>query len=153
MNIEQKVIDLIEEKISDRDDLFIVSVKMHPNGKLIIQMDGDEGIGIDDCVAISRFVGFKLEEEDVIEHAYNLEVSSPGIDSPLVLRRQYVKNIGRKVAISQEGKVREGVLKEVSSEGVLIEEIIKEKGKKAVTTDSFIAFDQITEIKVLISFK
>jgi ribosome maturation factor RimP len=57
---------------------------MHSNGKLVVLVDGDKGIGIDDCVrAISRHVGFHLEEENVIETAYNLEVSSPGVDAPL----------------------------------------------------------------------
>jgi ribosome maturation factor RimP len=48
-----------------------------------------------ECAQVSRYVGFKLEEENVIEEAYNLEVSSPGIDTPLMLVRQYTKNIGR----------------------------------------------------------
>jgi len=108
MNIEQKVSELVEQKIADRPDLFLVGVKMHPNGKLIILMDGDSGIGIADCAAISRHVGFHLEEENVIEQAYNLEVSSPGIDTPLVLKRQYEKNIGRNVSVKQlDGVKRE----------------------------------------------
>lgn len=154
MNIEQKVSELVEQKIADRPDLFLVDVKMHPNGKLIVLMDGDQGIGIADCAAISRHVGFHLEEESVIENAYNLEVSSPGIDTPLKLKRQYEKNIGRNIAIklTDSGK-REGKLLQVAEEGITIEEIIKEKGKKAVQTESLIPFDQITETKVLISFK
>ena len=91
MNIEKRVKELIEEKIADRPELFIVDIKMHSNGKLIILVDGDNGIGIDDCVAISRHVGFHLEEENVVETAYNLEVSSPGLDTSLTLKRQYLK--------------------------------------------------------------
>src|SRR5271170_7672543 len=74
MNIEKRVKELVAEKIADKPNLFLVDVKMHSNGKLIILVDGDNGIGIDDCVAISRHVGFHLEEENVIETAYNLEV-------------------------------------------------------------------------------
>ena len=95
MNIEQRVTALVEEKIADRPDLFLVQVKMHSNGKLIILVDGDQGLSIQDCVAISRHVGFHLEEENAIEQAYNLEVSSPGVDMPLQLGRQYVKNVGK----------------------------------------------------------
>jgi hypothetical protein len=83
MNIEKRVTELVEEKIADMPNLFLVDVKMHSNGKLIVLVDGDNGIGIADCAAISRHVGFHLEEENVIEEAYNLEVSSPGIDTPL----------------------------------------------------------------------
>ncbi len=154
MNIEQRVTELVEDKIADRPDLFLVEVKMHPNGKLMILMDGDQGIGITDCVAISRHVGYHLEEENVIEHAYNLEVSSPGIDTPLKLKRQYEKNIGRNVSIKLTAAAkREGKLVQVTDEGLTIEEQKKEKGKKAELVESFVPFDQITETKVLISFK
>ena len=142
MNIEKRVKELVEEKIADKPNLFLVDVKFHSNGKLIILVDGDNGIGIDDCVAISRHVGFHLEEENAIETAYNLEVSSPGIDTPLTLPRQYTKNIGRTLGIKMaDGTKREGKL------------IKKEKGKKAEIVESVIPMDKITETKVLISFK
>jgi len=154
MTIEQKVSELVEQQIADRADLFLVDVKMHSNGKLIILVDGDSGIGIADCVAISRYVGFHLEEENTIEQAYNLEVSSPGIDTPLKLKRQYEKNIGRNLGIKlAEGVKREGKLLQVAEDGITIEEKIKEKGKKAELVESVIPFDQIAETKVLISFK
>ncbi|WP_207424549.1 ribosome assembly cofactor RimP [Desertivirga brevis] len=154
MTIEQKISELVEQKIADRPDLFLVDVKMHGTGTLIILVDGDNGLDISDCVAISRHVGFHLEEENTIEHAYNLEVSSPGIDTPLKLKRQYDKNVGRNLQIKlSEGVKREGKLLSVSDEGITIEEKIKEKGKKAELVESFISFDQIAETKVLISFK
>lgn len=154
MNIEKRVIELVEEKIADRDDLFLVSVKMATTGQLSILIDGDDGVAIEDCVAISRHVGFHLEEEEVIENAYNLEVSSPGVGTPLVLERQYLKNIGRLVSVKEvSGEKREGKLLAYQEDGILIEETVKEKGKKAMQQESLIPFDQITETKVLISFK
>jgi ribosome maturation factor RimP len=156
MDIEKRVTELVEEKISaeGRADLFLVSVKMHSNGKLVILVDGDKGIGIADCAAISRHVGFHLEEENVIENAYNLEVSSPGIDAPLVLARQYEKNVGRQVGIKMaDGSKREGKLTGVTEDTVVIEETKKEKGKRAEIIESTIPLAQITETKVLISFK
>jgi ribosome maturation factor RimP len=153
MNIEKRVRELVEEKIKDKPNLFIVEIKMHSNGKLIILIDGDKGVGIDDCAAISRHVGFHLEEENIIETAYNLEVSSPGIDTPLVSVRQYLKNIDRNLAIKMvNGVKREGKLKGITADAVIIEEKIKEKGKKAEVVESYISIDQITETKVLISF-
>jgi ribosome maturation factor RimP len=154
MNIEKRVTELVEEKIADKPNLFLVDVKFHSNGKLMVLVDGDNGIGIDDCVAISRHVGFHLEEENVIETAYNLEVSSPGIDTPLTLTRQYTKNIGRQLSIKMDdGTKREGKLIAAADDHIIIEEQIKQKGKKAETVESTIPTDKITETKVLISFK
>lgn len=154
MDIEQRVRALVEEKIADRPDLFLVDVKMYPSGTLIILVDGDEGIAVGDCAGISRHVGFHLEEENVIEDAYNLEVSSPGLDTLLILQRQYEKNIGRSLGIKlSDSTKREGKLISVSDEGIIIEEKIKEKGKKAEIKESPIPFTEITETKVLISFK
>lgn len=156
MNIEKRVVELVEEKIAEinRPDVFLVSAKMHSNGKLIILIDGDKGVGIDECVQISRYVGFKLEEEDVIKTAYNLEVSSPGVDTPLVQPRQYTKNIGRNLSIKMaDGSKREGTLTSITEDAIMIEEKIKEKGKKAIIIESTIPLEQISETKILISFK
>ncbi len=156
MNVEKRVRELVEEKIAElkRNDLFLVSVKMHSNGSLIVLLDADNGLGIDDCAAVSRYVGFKLEEENVIETAYNLEVSSPGVDTPLTFARQYLKNIGRSLAIKTvDGLKKEVKLIAVNEDKITIEEKIKEVGKKAVIIQSHIPYNQITETKVLISFK
>jgi ribosome maturation factor RimP len=156
MNIEKRVAELVAEKIAEinRPDLFLVDAKMHPNGKLILLIDGDKGVGIEDCVAISRYVGFKLEEENTIETAYNLEVSSPGIDTPLVQLRQYVKNIGRDLAIKMaDGSKKEGKLTALTEDAVMIDEKIIQKGKKAEVIERVIPINQITETRVLISFK
>jgi len=123
MNIEKRVRELVEEKIADKPNLFLVDIKMHSNGSLTILVDGDNGIGIDDCVAISRHVGFRLEEENVIETAYNLEVSSPGLDTPLKSIRQYLKNVGRTLEIKMaDGVKREGKLSAITEDAIVIEE-------------------------------
>lgn len=154
MNVEKRVRELVEEKIADRPDLFLVDVKMHVNGKLAILVDGDHGVAIADCVAISRHVGYHLEEENTIEQAYNLEVSSPGLDTPLQSIRQYNKNIGRSVSIKlTDGSKREGKLLSADESAIIIEEKVKEKGKKAQSVENSIPLDQISETKVLISFK
>jgi ribosome maturation factor RimP len=154
MQVEKRVKELVEEKIADRPELFLVDIKLLPNNKLIIQVDGDEGINIQDCAAISRHVGFHLEEENVMEKAYNLEVSSPGIGEALKLKRQYNKNVGRELSVKLEGgEVKEGKLLSVTEESITIEAKVKEKGKKAELVETRIDFNNITETKVLISFK
>ena len=154
MNIEKRVMELVEQKIADRPDLFLVDVQMHNSGILSILIDGDNGVPISDCVAISRHVGFHLEEENTIEQAYRLEVSSPGIDTPLKSIRQFRKNINRSLKVKLiNGDTREGKLLDADESGITIQEIFKEKGKKAVTIKSFIQITDISEIIVLVSFK
>lgn len=154
MQVENRVKALVEEKIADRPELFLVAIKMLPNNKLIIHVDGDEGISIQDCAAISRHVGFHLEEENAIEKAYNLEVSSPGVGEPLLLTRQYHKNIGRELSVKlNEGVVKEGKLLAVTDHAILLEEKVKEKGKKIQLVETQIELNKIVETKVLISFK
>ncbi len=154
MSIEQQVKNLVEEKISDRPELFLVDVKMHPNGNLIVLVDGDQGIGIQDCAAISRHVGFHLEENNVIEQAYNLEVSSPGIDFPLKSLRQFQKNIGRNLLLKlNNGSQKEGKLLAANEEGIKIEEKLAVKGKKAAFAETALPYNQLQETIVLISFK
>lgn len=162
MNIESRVRELVLEKIADREDLFLVDVKMHSNGKLSVLVDGDEGVTIQDCAGVSRHVGFHLEEENLVDHAYNLEVSSPGVDWPLTSVRQYKKNIGRtiQVKISAEDNKeiqREGTLTDVSETGISLEAIIQNKnlpkGRKPTVETLEIPFDNILVTKVLISFK
>ncbi|MFZ4101210.1 MAG: ribosome assembly cofactor RimP [Sphingobacterium thalpophilum] len=154
MNIEKRVIELVEEKIAERPDLFLVDVQMHNSGILSILVDGDNGVPISDCVAISRHVGFHLEEENTIEQAYRLEVSSPGIDTPLKSIRQFRKNINRSLKVKLiNGNTREGKLLDADESGITIQEIFKEKGKKAVTIESYIQTTDISETIVLVSFK
>jgi ribosome maturation factor RimP len=156
MKIEKRVAELVEEKITamERPDLFLVDAKLHSNGKLIILVDGDKGVGIAECAQISRHVGFCLEEENVIDTAYNLEVSSPGLDTPLTSLRQYAKNIGRQLSIKLvDGTKKEVKLTGMTEDAIVVEEKIKEKGKKAELIESAIPINQITETKVIISFK
>ena len=125
-----------------------------PGNKLIIHVDGDQGISIQDCAAISRHVGFHLEEENTIEKAYNLEVSSPGVGEPLKLQRQYEKNIGRELSVKVTGgDIMEGKLLDVNEQSITMEAKVKEKGKKAQLVETSLDFSNIIETKVLISFK
>lgn len=158
--IEQRVKELVEEKIADRPDLFIVSIQMLSNGKLSVLLDGDSGISIDDCVKISRHVGFHLEEEEVISHAYILEVSSPGAESPFINERQYLKNIGRQVeVILQDSRILTGELLSYTENSLHIAAVVPTKGKKEIkgrkpaTEEVEVSLADIITTKVIISFK
>lgn len=154
MNLEKRVRELVEEKLTDRPDLFIVSIKIINNANVTVLLDGDNGLGIHDCAMVSRHVGFCLEEENAISDAYTLEVSSPGIGSPLVLARQFQKNVNRTLAIKlKSGDKLEGVLLVVADDNLTISVSIKEKGKKLRNEDKVIAKSEIAEALVQVSFK
>lgn len=160
MQVENRVRELVEEKIADRPDLFIIGIQLYPNGKLNILLDGDQGVSIDTCVKVSRHVGFYLEEEDLIPHAYNLEVSSPGAETPFTHIRQYSKNIGRTVEVQlKDGQVKTGELLDIEGESIL--KIAAElptkgkkiiKGRKAPTEEISVDLAEIVTTKVIISF-
>ena len=151
---EELIQGLVEEKIADREDLFFVDVSVLSNGKVEILVDGDQGVNIDDCADISRFVGFHLEEKEVFSGPYRLEVSSPGVGKPLKLHRQYLKNIGRKIKVlTTEGEELQGTLLVVEEDRFEMEYVYKEKRKKAEVLKKYIAFEQVKETKVQISFK
>lgn len=154
MNVEKRIRELVEEKIADRPDLFIVEIKAANNSKIMILLDGDEGVGIHDCAMVSRHVGFHLEEENLIDKAYNLEVGSPGLDTPLLLDRQYQKNVGRLLIIKlKDSKQLEGNLISQEGDTITINEMVKEKGKKAKEVERIINKNEISEVKVGVSFK
>ena len=139
--IEKLVNDNLESEQHFLVDI-VISAQKGPK-KVLILLDGDEGINIDDCAKLSRKVGLIIEEEQIIEDAYRLEVSSPGLDHPIVLLRQYVKNIGRNVRITTiEGEQFEGVLIDANETEVFIEE-------DGVTKE----FDYIINTRKLLIFK
>lgn len=154
MSVEKRIRELIAEKLADRPDLFVVEIKIVNNKNVTILLDGDEGVGIHDCALVSRHIGFHLEEENLIDNAYTLEVGSPGLDTPLNLDRQFQKNIGRLLEIKlKEGKQTEGKLLAADENSLTIMEVVKEKGKKSKEAEKNINKDEITEVKVGVSFK
>ncbi|TAF43696.1 MAG: ribosome assembly cofactor RimP [Sphingobacteriales bacterium] len=154
MNIENRVRQLVTEKIANRPDLFIVSVKISNKAHVSILLDGDNGIGIHDCALISRHVGFCLEEENTLNDAYTLEVSSAGVGAPLVLQRQYFKNIGRTITLKlKSGEKLEGFLNEVNDTSITLSINTKQKGKKTSNENINITYSEIAEAIVQVSFK
>jgi ribosome maturation factor RimP len=129
----------------------IASFKGNPK-KLLVILDGDQGIGIDDCAELSRELSKALDETNLIDGAFMLEVSTPGVDQPLKNKRQYVKNIGRKVRVKVADKAEEGKLVAVHDDRI---EILQEtgSGKKKEEKVIEIPFEIIDKTIVLISFK
>ena len=150
-----RVTKLVEEKL-EGTDMFIVELSVKPGNKIEILVDRDSGLALEDCLSVSRHVEGNLDRE--LED-YSLDVSSPGVGKPLKLKRQYVKNVGRTVNVKRtDGTIVEGILVSSDEEKIVVhtrtkEEVEGKKGKKWVERDEEIAFDTISETKIVISFK
>lgn len=135
------------------DDIFLVYIKIKPTNNIKIYLDADSGLGIEKCIKINRALYKIMEEMGMYPDGdFSLEVSSPGLDEPLKLLRQYKKNIGREVeVIINEDVKKEGKLTEVTEEKIKIE-YTEGKGKKAVIKTEEIYFTDIKQTKVQIKF-
>ncbi|MEI7965619.1 MAG: ribosome maturation factor [Chitinophagaceae bacterium] len=135
------------------DDIFLVSMKVKPTNNIKIYLDADGGLGIEKCIKINRALYKIMEEMGMYPDGdFSLEVSSPGLDEPLKLHRQYLKNIGRPVEILLNDDTKmEGKLMEVGELELSIE-FIEGKGKKAIVKKETIAFADIKQTKIQIKF-
>ena len=149
----EQVEQMLAAIMEGMNDLFLVEIKVKPTNNIKIYIDGDQGVSVDKLVSYNRKLYRQLEEEGLFPNGdFSLELSSPGLDEPLKLHRQYVKNIGRPVeVVLVEGAKLEGTLKAVTADEVEIE-TIKGKGKKAVTELQAIPFTTIKTTKVQIKF-
>jgi ribosome maturation factor RimP len=141
----------VEALISDDPSLFLVEARIKPTNNIKVFIDGDQGVSIEKLVQYNRKLYRQLEEENMFPD-FSLEVSSPGVDEPLKLLRQYKKNTGRFVeVITNEGERMEGKLVEVNEDGIIIESVTG-KGKKMQTVQHTVLFDNIKTTKVQIKF-
>lgn len=149
------VCQLIEEKLASSDN-YLVDVMIKPDNLIVVEIDNDNGVCIDDCVEISRYVEEHLDRE---AEDFELEVGSAGVTSPFKVLRQYVKNIGNEVELLlKNGTKLSGVLKAADEKGIVItlEKQLKAEGAKRKTTvqeDQSYTFDEIKYTKYLIRFK
>ncbi|HLT71876.1 MAG TPA: hypothetical protein VKZ75_04465 [Cyclobacteriaceae bacterium] len=134
---------------------FIVDVKLSSRKgpkKLLVIVDGDEGVSIDDCAAISRGLSKALDDAGMLEDQYLLEVSTPGVDQPLTLERQYRKHVGRRLKVTTGGVTHEGLLESLNRDGIVLTGS-SGKGKSAEAWRKEIPFSGIEKAFVLVSFK
>ena len=157
--IEAKIAELLTAKFEEEDfqDCFLVESKLNLNNRLEVFIECDNSLTLKKCQKISRYLEGFIDEQQWLGEKYVLEVSSPGIGKPLKLKRQYQKNIGRKVEVNfEEGKPQSGQLIEVADDSITIEyEIIVKEGKKKrkEMTQQVIPFENIKKAVVKATFK
>lgn len=155
MITEDKVRELVNLKI-EGSGLFLVDIIISGGNNVRILLDSMEGVRIEECAEVSRWLSGEL---DLLDEGHSLEVSSPGLDSPLVLRQQYEKNIGRDVeVVFNDGKKKKGKLLAITEASIELEISEKalaggsQKKKKHVLVSKTYTLDEIKSTKVVISF-
>jgi ribosome maturation factor RimP len=151
----EKIVRLVEDKLTASDS-YLVDVIVKSGNLIVVEIDSDQAVGIDDCVALSRYLESQLNRE---EEDFELEVGSAGITSPFKVFRQYVKNVGNEVEILLKSGVKlTGVLKSADEKGVTlsVEKKVKPEGAKRKVTveeEQWYTYDEIKYTKYLIRFK
>ena len=105
MNFKEKVKELIDKGLEENPSLFLIDYIVGADNLIKVTIDGDNGVSIEDCVALSRAIEHNLDRE---EQDFSLEVASCGIFAPLTQERQYVKNIGRDLQLKTNDLALEG---------------------------------------------
>ena len=154
--IEKKTVCQIVEEWLEGKDYFLVEVTVSPDDKIVVEIDHAEGVWIEDCVELSRYIESKLNSE---EEDYELEVGSAGIGQPFKVLQQYYIHIGQEVEVMTKGGQKlTGILKDADEEKftVTVQKKVKLEGSKRpklVEEDETFTYEQIKYTKYLISFK
>lgn len=146
---------LVEEWLQDKE-YFLVDIEISPDDRIVVEIDHADGVWIEDCVDLSRYIEERLSRDD---EDYELEVGSAGLGQPFKVPQQYINFIGKEVEVlDADGKKVKGILKAVNGNDftVGVEEKVKVEGKKRPVkqeVDHFYQMDKVKYTKYIISFK
>ncbi|MGH1337089.1 MAG: ribosome assembly cofactor RimP [Aureispira sp.] len=162
ISLTEKLTELLDEKFQEEafSHLFLVEIKQLPGDVIQLYLDSDEAVTYEHCVKISRHLEAQIEEHGWLGEKYTLDVSSAGVGAPLLLQRQYYKNIGRNVTVDvkDDHKHVKGKLTEVTDSQITVEyeEKVRIEGRKKKelrTIRREISFENIKKTVVTVSFK
>lgn len=154
--IEKSVVSQIVNEWLSEKEYFLVDVSVIPDNRIVVEIDHAEGVWIEDCVELSRYIESKLDRE---QEDFELEVGSAGIGQPFKVLQQYLNHIGKEVEVlTADGRKLAGVLKDADEEKftVTVAKKVKlegEKRPKMVDEDLTFTYREIKYVKYLISFK
>jgi ribosome maturation factor RimP len=154
MTFKDKVITVLNEALTDRLDIFLIDMTISDSYKIVVTLDGDNGVQLQDCIDVSRAIENNLDREEV---DYALEVASVGVGSPLKLQRQYVKNIGRTLIVQLQEEKIEAILTQATDENITLSWEAREpkkigKGKETVQKIKEIPYVDIKQAVVTVNF-
>ena len=154
--IDKTVVKQLVEEWLEGKDYFLVDIEISSDNRIVVEIDHADGVWIEDCVALSRFIEERLDRE--VED-YELEVGSAGLGQPFKVPQQYINFTGKEVEVlDADGKKYKGLLKSVDGNQftVTVKEKVKEEGKKRpvlTDVDKQFEMDKVKSTKYLISFK
>jgi len=154
MTFKDKVNDLLTEVLLDKPSVFLIDFTITDSFKIIVNIDGDNGVVLQDCIDISRSIENNLDRE---EQDFSLEVASVGVGSPLKLVRQYKKNVGRTLIVKLATQTIEAELVEANDNFIILSWKAREpkklgKGKETVQKTQEIPYTDIKEAIVTVTF-
>jgi len=154
MTFREKVSALLEEGLKQNPSLFLVDLTITETFKVMVTLDGDNGVNLQDCIDISRIIENNLDRE---EQDYSLEVASAGVSTPLKMVRQYKKNVGRTLKVKTAAETIEAKLESADENGIILSWTAREpkkigKGKETVEHKREIPYSEIKEAIVTIIF-
>ncbi len=154
MSLRGQVQQLLEEALKENPSLFLIESRIQPDNSIEVIIDGDNGVTVDDCIQISRAIEHNLDRE---EQDFSLQVMSAGVSEGLQHVRQYKKNVGRKLKVKTAENTVEGELVSATDDEIVLTWKAREpkpvgKGKVTVTKEANIAYKNIVEAKVMITF-
>lgn len=154
MTFKDKVIALLNQGLSEKPSVFLIDLTITESMKIIVTLDGDQGVTLQDCIDISRAIENNLDREEL---DFSLEVASAGVSTPLKLVRQYKKNIGRVLKVKTATETIEAVLSEANEEFITLTWTAREpkkigKGKETVDKKLALPYSEIKEAIVTITF-
>ena len=154
MTFKEKVITILAECLLEKPSIFLIELVITDAFKVIVNVDGDEGVALQDCIDVSRYMDAHLDRE---EQDYSLEVASVGVGSPLKLVRQYKKNVGRTLIVKTGTETIEAELVEATDDFVILSWEAREpkkigKGKETVQKELKLPYGNIKEAIVTVTF-
>lgn len=154
MTFKEKVSELLKAGLDEKPSLFLIDLTITDAYKIIVTLDGDNGVTLQDCIDISRAIEHNLDRE---EQDFSLEVASGGVSAPLKLVRQYKKNIGRTLQVKTATEIITAELVDANDEFIALTWTAREpkktgKGKETVEKRQEIPYTEIKEAIVTITF-
>lgn len=154
MTFKEKVVGLLNQGLSEKPSVFLIDLTITESMKIIVTLDGDQGVTLQDCIDISRAIEHNLDRE---EQDFSLEVASAGVSTPLKLVRQYKKNIGRSLKVKTTTDSLEAVLADANEDFITLTWTAREpkkigKGKETVEKKIELPYAEIKEAIVTITF-
>ena len=154
MTFKEKVSTVLADCLLEKSSIFLIELVITDAFKVIVNVDGDDGVALQDCIDVSRYMDAHLDRE---EQDYSLEVASVGVGSPLKLVRQYKKNVGRTLIVKTGTETIEAELVEATDDFVILSWEAREpkkigKGKETVQKELKLPYGNIKEAIVTVTF-